>query len=635
MKLEQLSFCGFNHFDKPFVLDLSELPNGLIAMVGPNGTGKSTALDAGLASLYGAGVQNRAFPSREGTLHTYATSREAFIDAQWHLDGVGTFRARTNVDAQRRTMDAVLEEILPEGRHIPLSDGKVVTFKPAVAERFPTLRSLLASAYASQSKRGSFGELSQKDRMELFVELADLARLEERAKTARACGQIADGIAARIRAALDVLRRDATPERAEQLASLVAFQVRELDRLVGERRGAVKRLTTIEATRTERQAAAQQHAAAQATVDAARTALGRVERDLAALSDEAAQQAYRRELTDVAKRCASALGNLELRRHALVAAADAATKDRGQRIANNEALLADVTKIRDAVARAQQAERDLAEHRKDEQAQRADLEHAREQWRAAQTAWEKAGVAASELEAVRRRAGLLATVKFGDECGVDPACPLVTDAVSARARMPELETLAHQASVHREGMALWKRKVAEHETALGEVAAAISAAERIIRECASDVKRAPYLDAAAARIAEYRQDQAAADQAIHADLGRIADEQRTATDQKTRDDQAAADRLQQQRDEIATQRAALTTHVEEARVQVSQAEGKAAETAGAQQALDEAEASLKVAQAAVAEIDRTVAKLEAERDALLRQQQELAAKQAQAADAER
>jgi exonuclease SbcC len=635
MKLERHQMAGFNHLGGTFDLDLCDLRAGLVAVIGPNGAGKtSLGLEGPFAGLYGPGLQTRAFPSREGPLARYATARDARIESVWTLDGVGTFKVRVNVDSVRRTTEAVLIEILPDGREVPLNDGKTTTYRQAVAERFPSLRSLLASAFAGQTRRGSFGELDQGERIALFRELADLQHLEDKSATAKRCAQIADGIAARIRAALDVLRRDATPEQVEELHQRAARIEAEIDGLVGRRRDGVKRITAAEQDRAQRQVAAQQHAAVQATLDAARTALQRVERDLAALSDEAAQQAYRRELTDVAKRCASALGNLELRRHTLVAAADAATKDRGQRIANNEALLADVTKIRDAVARMQQAERDLAEHRKDEQAQRADLEHAREQWRAAQTAWEKAGVAASELEAVRRRAGLLATVKFGDECGVDPACPLVTDAVAARARMPELETLAQQAPQHRDGVATWKRKVAGHEAALGEVAAAIAAAERIIRECVSDVKRAPYLDAATARIAEYRQDQATADQAIHADLGRIEDEQRTTQDQRQRDEQAAADRLQRQRDDVATQRAALTTHVEQARAQVSQAEGKAAETAGAQQALAEAEAALKVAQATVAEIDRTVAKMEAERDGLQRQQQELAAKQAQAADAQ-
>lgn len=630
MKLERLSFSGFNHFTDTFELDLREL-SGIVAVVGKNGSGKTTAMDAGPASLYGAGVQNRAFASREGTLHQYATSRDAYIDATWQLDGIGTFRARTNVDPQRRTMEAVLEQILPDGRRVPLNpDGKVVTFKAAVAERFPSLRSILASAYASQNKRGSFGELGQKERMELFAELADLAHLEERAATAKRCTEVADGIAARIRAALDILARDASPDRVAQLGQQLVGIESEIDRLVGERRVGVKRLTSAEADRAARQEEAKQHAVSSQKADAAQATLRRLQGELSGVSLEPVEAAHREELGRVQARLSAALVQVESRRKALVAAYRTATAARGQRIAEQQDLLHDVTKIRDAVALAQQAEARVVDLRKSEQAQRADMDTAREQARVREGKLTQAETAAKELEAVTARAGLLERVKFGEQCGIDPVCPLVTDAVAARGRLPELQGRAALAPGLREGIAHWTAKAAEHERELRDLAKEIAVAERTIRECAVDVKRAPYVEAAEGRIAEYRKDQQAAETAHAAARDLIDTEAGKAEAQRQRDTQVADTRLAQQRTELASRREALEAQVAEARTAVTIAEAEAARTAGAEQALAKTETDLKAAQQAVAEIDRQSARLEAERDGVTQQHADLARKRAEA-----
>ena len=232
MRLDYLEANGFYHFTEPFRLNLRDLPDGLIAIVGPNGNGKTgLALDAALACVYGPGVQNKAFPSRDGTLFQYATARDAYLDSVWNFEGRGTVRTRVNVDGIKRKAEAVLEEIDAVGVGHPVNNGLVATYKDAVAERFPSLRSLLASAYAAQNRRGGFGELSQSDRIALFRELADLEHLEDKAIAAKRCSNVAESITGRLRAALDVMLRDATPEARQTLMDTLHRQQDERTQL--------------------------------------------------------------------------------------------------------------------------------------------------------------------------------------------------------------------------------------------------------------------------------------------------------------------------------------------------------------------------------------------------------------------
>ena len=630
MKLERVELSGFNHFETAMAIDLRDLPDGLIAIVGPNGAGKTTLLDAGLACIFGPGVQNRAFRSRDGTLFQHATSLDAHIETLWDLGGTAV-RCRVNVDGVKRKADAVLEEIGPDGRAHPVnSNGLVATYKDAVAARFPSQRSILASAFAAQSKRGSFGELGQADRISLFRELSDIEHLEAKAQTAKQCAQVADGIAARIRSALEVIRRDASPEQAEALARRLQEIGAEIDRLVGQRRAAVNRLTGSEADRVRWQAEAQRHAVAREKADGARQALARVEAEVRLLDREAPAMEHTDELRRVTARHTAAVQSIDARRTQAVAVHRKGKAERNQRIAEQQDLLHDDELIRGAVARAQQAEQRIAALRKDEQVQRADLDAAREQVRFRQQELATAETAARELESVRKRAGLLGTVKFGDECGVEPACPLVTDAVTARARIPDLEGQAQHAPSLREGIAHWTQKAAEHEVALRESSSSLVKAERDLQASAADAKRAPHLDAAEARIAEYRSDQQQADDTHATALAGLDAETTQAGTQHQQETQVADARLDEQRAALDVKLAALSLAVAQAQEAVASADREAASSADAARQLTEAETTLKAVQQEIADLDRTTARLEAEQEAARRQQADLAAKQAQA-----
>jgi len=65
MRLRSVTFRGLTRFTQPATLDLSEAGN-LVALVGRNGEGKTTALEAPVGALYGV------FPSRPGRWYTWA-----------------------------------------------------------------------------------------------------------------------------------------------------------------------------------------------------------------------------------------------------------------------------------------------------------------------------------------------------------------------------------------------------------------------------------------------------------------------------------------------------------------------------------------------------------------------------------
>ena len=82
MKLESVSINAVSSaFPRPVTLSLHQLPDGLIAVVGPNGHGKTFLLESALAATY------RVLPSREHALVDYALGRESSIAAHWLFDG--------------------------------------------------------------------------------------------------------------------------------------------------------------------------------------------------------------------------------------------------------------------------------------------------------------------------------------------------------------------------------------------------------------------------------------------------------------------------------------------------------------------------------------------------------------------
>lgn len=515
MRLDAVEVSGFCNFPGTFKLDLRALPDGLIAVVGPNGAGKtSLALDAALAGLYGPAGRGAAFPSRDGKLADYATSPRAYIDTRWHLDGVGAVRSRVNVDGVKRKTNAVVEVASIDGvMDIINRDGLSESYREAIDAMFPSLRSLLASAYAAQNRRGAFGELDNKEKFKLFVELADLARYEERALTASRCAKVAESVAGTLRTTLDVLGREATPaRRADLVASLAAVRT-TLARATEAAEAARQRVATLEAERDTLTGEARAHAVAVARVEAL------LEAEVRAAAALQAHDAAVSRLTpdrDAAARATTArydaaIGAIGRRWTATVTAYDAAVKNWTERIANNRTkVLASAEAITAAAARLPIARTDVVARRTVVDARAAAIASTKELRAAAQAALTSAQGVAGELQKAQTRAGLLATVKFGDDCGVAPACPLVVDAVAAREAIATLETTVAEIPALRALLDSYASQLLTLERELQDDRRTVAALDAEIVALEPTAALQPHLATAEGKIAEYERDLAAA-----------------------------------------------------------------------------------------------------------------------------
>lgn len=475
MRLERISIGGVLRFTDPVTVDLASLPAGLVAVVGENGAGKSTFVEAPIAALY------RTFPSRAGRpLVDYATARDAFIEAVYTIDTRGTYRARLNLDGQRRAADAVLVHVAPDGTTTTLNDGKLSTYDDAIARVFPSRDLLLASAVAAQNRVGSFVTLDKRGRKELFAQLLGLDRFEAMAATARQA-------ATRYEAAIDSLqfhaRLLATDAGADIGAALEAERGQALDGLTAIRSG----LAQLVAERADQLA----------TRDGLRDRAEHHRRSCARIDVLAAE----------AKSLATRASDLEEQRRSLVmaratqgrdieAAHQQTLADLDARIAKNEALLAKAPEVHAAVAALRDARARLTQLEAARDAVSGEPARLMLEGQAANEALKDLDRVETQLAAARRAAGRLA--------GVCEACTFVADARAAVASIPDLEAaLAGRPAAQARVEALRADYQAAQARVVG-AADAVAQQRGHIAALEPEAQLLPTLEQAAARIADLR-----------------------------------------------------------------------------------------------------------------------------------
>lgn len=176
MQIQSFEMKGLTVFKKPQKVDFGEMPAGLVAVVGPNGGGKSTLLEAIFATLY------RAMPTH-GTLPQNCHGRDAKLRLSFTMSD-HRFEATILVDAVSNKQEAYL---LMDGS--PIVNGKLGEFDKAIASIVGTERMTLSSTFNSQTRKGSFIGLDVAERKSLFIEMLGLGNypvMEERAKSLHA-----------------------------------------------------------------------------------------------------------------------------------------------------------------------------------------------------------------------------------------------------------------------------------------------------------------------------------------------------------------------------------------------------------------------------------------------------------------
>ena len=626
MKLERLEIAGFLHFTEPAVLDLREIPHGLVAITGANGNGKTRILDAAIGSLYGPGVINNAFPSREGSLAEYATSRDAYIETLWEVDE-GHYRARVNVDGVRRNTDAVLETVIGTLR-APLNDGKTSTFREEVARRFPSKRQVLASAFASQNKSGSFVALDQKGRMELFAELCDLGHYAEKAEAAKKCVTAVEKSRAALLAAQDVLAREACADVAQALdgrrleLSLAADLARD------EWQSLTTKIDALESERETCAAQASQNVVAEALLKEIDGKINALKFEHDRLSDGMvranAEADSERARADIRKK--GALAEVAAKAKEATEACVKTLADLLERITNNQTILAQADEIRAAAKAKHTAEDRLVELRADETARQARVDGFLAVKGDADRAVTEAKHVIVELDRARRQADTLTSVPCGG-AGEYASCRFLTDATAAAVLIPAL------AEKDAAAVDIGLRAV-DAQKALDTAKDALTDVKKQIAvltvEIATHVKAKlePHLAAAEEKVAGYKREQ------VKAEADRVnrlteLDEQRLRADEAHAD--AIADlenRLGHRLEEIEARQKAVTQELETHVSARQEAAGAVEATRGAKTALDAADATLKAWRLAQTSMARDQARAEAGLEDVGRQQAALDAKRA-------
>lgn len=512
MTLERLTVQGFMRFTAPATLDMAALPPGLIAIVGANGEGKSTLLEAGVAALY------RAWVSR-GELPDYATGKDSYLEAVYAVEGTGRYRARVNVDGIRRASDAILEVTPTGGAAALLNDGKATTYDQAVRRIFPSAALLQASAFAAQNKAGDFITAKPAQRRELLGELLGLGALTSMGATARTIAGLTQQTRDRLRAGADVLRRDTVDDFGGHLDRMTVRGQQLIAEDTAAKATLQRRIADLEARLATMGDAVAAHGAAQQRVLALERERQTLQLDLATIARDVV--AVGRRLTEEQQRLAD-------RRQV-------ALQDVDGKLANNRALKDQAESIQAAVAIVATCDAQIAEQTRELETQRAadasDLQALRDVER------ELAALAPLEGQVARARtdADLLDRVPCGG-VGEYAGCQLLVNAQQAKASLEQLVAqLAPKAALAERVAALTQRRTSR-ATAIAALQSDVAQVQQRRVAAAPTAAYAPKLDAAEERIQELER--------TRADI-----EERTAVDvvdAQDRHDHAAGDLAERQ-----------------------------------------------------------------------------------------
>jgi exonuclease SbcC len=180
-------------------VDLTSVPGKLVAVTGSNGAGKSSFLECLVGSL------TRRCPTR-GPLGKFATSRDAFVETRFVNGSSWTIR---------HALDSVSgsgESLVLDAAGAPAFDSaKRKAFDAWAAKHLPAPEVLLASTFAAQGDRG-FLDMSDAERKQILLRVLGVERLEALAEIARGHARDAKTDAARLRGRLQSL---SGPELAE------------------------------------------------------------------------------------------------------------------------------------------------------------------------------------------------------------------------------------------------------------------------------------------------------------------------------------------------------------------------------------------------------------------------------------
>lgn len=169
MKLKHLSLRGFiGIYDglglEQVEIDFSKLEAGIVALVGENGTGKTTIMES--CTPY------RKLASRAGALQHHCFLRDSHRILRFEMNG-HEYEIKILIDAQTGKQECYL---VCDGE--PRSDGKTTTYDKLITELFGSEELFFRSLFRAQTAK-SFTDLTEGRRKELFAELLGQQHMEQ------------------------------------------------------------------------------------------------------------------------------------------------------------------------------------------------------------------------------------------------------------------------------------------------------------------------------------------------------------------------------------------------------------------------------------------------------------------------
>ena len=251
MRLQRIEIKDVGRKGSHRVLDLTTVPEGLVAITGDNGAGKTTLLEASCP-----GALFRSLPSRHpGGLVDVAVGRAAVIEARYEHDG-STWTARHLLDGDHRRAEAHLyRDGVPATMGDHTSNGKARVFDRLVGEVWPSWTTVAASRFWVQGGGGSWASLTPTQRRAMLRELLGLEqyqRIAEQAKhRAAAAAEALAGLEQRDeqarQAAVEIERLQAHVAETQSAVTDAELRVQEASALVGRLEEELDRARAAEA----------------------------------------------------------------------------------------------------------------------------------------------------------------------------------------------------------------------------------------------------------------------------------------------------------------------------------------------------------------------------------------------------
>lgn len=197
MKLTKLQLRGLGPLHDEIELPLDELSDNdqLIAIVGDNGTGKTTMLESLPGALWGE------LPSR-GHLGRYATRSDSYVNVGVELNGQ-SYNVLRQIDGVSKSPKTAA--YFSKDCEVVNTTGKVADFRFEVERHLPPQDLYLTSGFSSQGGNGAFLELPASKRKELFAGMLGLGRLSELSDMAKRRAEASSGEITRLKARIELL----------------------------------------------------------------------------------------------------------------------------------------------------------------------------------------------------------------------------------------------------------------------------------------------------------------------------------------------------------------------------------------------------------------------------------------------